>query len=89
MIKDLEAAIGYRFKDITLLQNALAHSSYANESRVHIEYNERLEFLGDAVLQLVTSEKLYKENMKLVIPISASFKKLIIFIFSPRHILFF
>ena len=51
MIKDLEAAIGYRFQNITLLQNALTHSSYANE-RWHnsLKSNERLEFLGDSIL---------------------------------------
>ncbi|MBO5317554.1 MAG: ribonuclease III, partial [Oscillospiraceae bacterium] len=54
MIKDLEAAIGYRFQNITLLQNALAHSSYANE-RWHDsrKSNERLEFLGDSVLGML------------------------------------
>lgn len=61
MIKDLEAAIGYRFQNITLLQNALAHSSYANE-RWHnsLASNERLEFLGDSVLGMVVAEYLYK-----------------------------
>ncbi len=61
MIKDLEAAIGYRFKNITLLQNALAHSSYANE-RWHdsLMSNERLEFLGDSILGMVVAEHLYK-----------------------------
>ena len=61
MIKDLEAAIGYRFKNITLLQNALTHSSYANE-RWHnsLKSNERLEFLGDSVLGMVVAEYLYK-----------------------------
>lgn len=60
MIKDLEAAIGYRFQNITLLQNALTHSSYANE-RWHdsLKCNERLEFLGDAVLGMVVAEHLY------------------------------
>ena len=60
MIKDLEAAIGYRFKNITLLQNALAHSSYANE-RWHdsLKSNERLEFLGDSILGMVVAEYLY------------------------------
>ena len=54
MIKDLEAAIGYRFHNIALLQNALTHSSYANE-RWHnsLKSNERLEFLGDSVLGMV------------------------------------
>ena len=61
MIKDLETAIGYRFKNITLLQNALAHSSYANE-RWHdsLKSNERLEFLGDSILGMVTAEYLYR-----------------------------
>ena len=61
MIKDLEAAIGYRFKNITLLQNALSHSSYANE-RWHdsLKSNERLEFLGDSILGMVTAEYLYR-----------------------------
>ena len=61
MIKDLETAIGYRFKNITLLQNALTHSSYANE-RWHnsLMSNERLEFLGDSILGMVVAEYLYK-----------------------------
>ena len=61
MIKDLEAAIGYRFKNISLLQNALTHSSYANE-RWHnsLKSNERLEFLGDSILGMVVAEYLYK-----------------------------
>ena len=62
MIKDLEAAIGYRFQNITLLQNALTHSSYANE-RWHnsLLSNERLEFLGDSILGMVVAEYLYKQ----------------------------
>ena len=62
MIKDLEEAIGYRFKNITLLQNALTHSSYANE-RWHnsLLSNERLEFLGDSILGMVVAEHLYKQ----------------------------
>ena len=61
MIKDLEAAIGYRFQNITLLQNALAHSSYANE-RWHnsLLSNERLEFLGDSILGMVVAAYLYR-----------------------------
>ena len=61
MIKDLEAAIGYKFQNITLLQNALAHSSYANE-RWHdsLKSNERLEFLGDSILGMVVAEYLYR-----------------------------
>ena len=61
MIKDLETAIGYHFQNITLLQNALTHSSYANE-RWHnsLMSNERLEFLGDSILGMVVAEYLYK-----------------------------
>lgn len=61
MIKDLEKAIGYRFKNITLLQNALTHSSFANE-RWHdsLMSNERLEFLGDSILGMVVAEYLYR-----------------------------
>ena len=61
MIKDLEAALGYKFQNITLLQNALTHSSYANE-RWHnsLKSNERLEFLGDSILGMVVAEYLYK-----------------------------
>ena len=61
MIKDLEAALGYRFSNITLLQNALTHSSYANE-RWHnsLLSNERLEFLGDSVLGMLVAEYLYR-----------------------------
>ena len=61
MIKDLEAAIGYRFQNITLLQNALTHSSYANE-RWHnsLLSNERLEFLGDSILGMVVAAYLYR-----------------------------
>ncbi len=60
MIKDLEAAIGYQFNNISILQKALAHSSYANE-RWHdgLKSYERLEFLGDSILGMVTAEYLY------------------------------
>ncbi|MBE6960273.1 MAG: ribonuclease III [Ruminococcaceae bacterium] len=60
-MKDLETAIGYRFRNITLLQNALAHSSYANE-RWHnsLMSNERLEFLGDSVLGMLVADYLYR-----------------------------
>ncbi|MGM9589494.1 MAG: ribonuclease III [Faecousia sp.] len=60
-MKDLETAIGYRFQNIQLLQNALTHSSYANE-RWHnsLLSNERLEFLGDSVLGMLVAEYLYR-----------------------------
>ena len=59
-MKRLEEAIGYHFRDIRLLENALSHSSYANE-RWHnsLKSNERLEFLGDSVLGMVVAEHLY------------------------------
>ena len=57
---DLEKKIGYEFSDQGLLLHALTHSSYANENGLsHDGSNERLEFLGDAVLELVSSEFLY------------------------------
>ena len=61
MLSDLEKAIGYRFRDITLLQNALTHSSYANE-RYHdsLKSNERLEFLGDSILGMTVADYLYR-----------------------------
>ncbi|MBE6986687.1 MAG: ribonuclease III [Ruminococcaceae bacterium] len=60
-MKELETAIGYRFHNITLLQNALAHSSYANE-RWHnsLMSNERLEFLGDSILGMLVADYLYR-----------------------------
>ncbi|MBQ2382431.1 MAG: ribonuclease III [Oscillospiraceae bacterium] len=61
MLSDLEKAIGYRFKNLGLLQNALAHSSYANE-RYHdsLMSNERLEFLGDSILGMTVADHLYR-----------------------------
>jgi ribonuclease-3 len=61
MINELEKAIGYSFRNITLLQNALCHSSYANE-RWHdsLKSNERLEFLGDSVLGMLVADYLYR-----------------------------
>lgn len=63
-ISELEEKIGYTFNDSKLLRNALTHSSYANEKHMRKEANnERLEFLGDAVLEIITSEFLfYKYN---------------------------
>lgn len=57
----LEAKLGYTFHDRRLLENALMHSSYANEKRAHgCTSNERLEFLGDSVLGMVTATRLYQ-----------------------------
>ena len=65
MYKDfsqLEGAAGYCFEDKTLLKQAMTHSSYANEHRAqHMKDTERLEFLGDAVLEVISSEFLFKE----------------------------
>ncbi len=59
--EELEAKIGYHFKDQSLLTHALTHSSYSHEKHQSpLECNERLEFLGDAVLELVSSEFLYQ-----------------------------
>ena len=56
----LEETLGYTFQDQSLLENALTHSSYANENRARgIQSNERLEFLGDSVLGMVTADYLY------------------------------
>ena len=58
--EQLEQTIGYCFSDKTLLTQALSHSSYANEHKAHgAQDNERLEFLGDSVLEVVSSEFLY------------------------------
>lgn len=60
-LKRLQEVIGYSFKDERLLSHALTHSSYANEKHWDkTKCNERLEFLGDAVLELVSSEFLFK-----------------------------
>ncbi len=60
--KQLEETIGYHFKDQGLLRQAMIHSSYINENKMDkLDCNERLEFLGDAVLELVTSDFLYQE----------------------------
>ena len=63
-IEELEEKIGYYFNDKSILKTALTHSSYANEQRINgkkakCEFNERLEFLGDSVLSLITSEYIY------------------------------
>lgn len=58
----LEENLGYKFKNIELLKIAVTHSSYANENKMKItENNERLEFLGDAILNLIVSHYLYKK----------------------------
>ena len=56
----LENALGVKFNNIALLNQALTHTSYANEFKGAISHNERLEFLGDAVLELASSTYLFK-----------------------------
>lgn len=62
-IELLEERIGYVFRDKSLIQQALTHSSYANERKINkVKDYERLEFLGDAVLELLSSDYLYRNN---------------------------
>ena len=60
----MEKVIGYTFKNPVLLETALTHTSYANESRQPAEHNERLEFLGDSVLSVVVADYLYRHVNK-------------------------
>jgi ribonuclease III len=60
MVESLAKKIGVSFKEISLLQQAVTHRSYLNENRTYeLNHNERLEFLGDAVLELIVTEYLY------------------------------
>lgn len=62
-LEQLQGRMGYHFKDAGLLKQALTHSSYANELRINKSgNNERLEFLGDAVLELISSEYLFQTH---------------------------
>ena len=66
-VLELQDRISYSFKDLSYLDAALTHSSYTNQLRtrgMRAESNERLEFLGDAVLQLVVSERLFESYAK-------------------------
>lgn len=58
-MSEFEKIIGYTFKNSELLNEALSHSSYANENKKHRHSNERLEFLGDSVLSLVVARYLF------------------------------
>ena len=62
-LEKLEQSIGYTFKNKDLLKNALTHTSYAFEN--HIQSNEKLEFLGDSILEFVSSKYLYENFKKL------------------------
>ena len=61
-MKTLEEKLGYTFQNRTLLENALTHSSCANESRGKLQSNERLEFLGDSILGMVVADHLYRNH---------------------------
>lgn len=62
-LQKLEENIGYTFKNKELLKNALTHTSYAYEK--HVESNEKLEFLGDSILEFISSKYLYNNFPKL------------------------
>ena len=64
MSHPLEKIIGYTFKDISLLETALTHTSFANESKQKVAHNERLEFLGDSVLSVVVADYLFHHSDK-------------------------
>lgn len=65
-MKDLEERVGYSFRDAGLLKQALTHSSFTNEQKINKAGDyERLEFLGDAVLELVSSEFLFRLHPEL------------------------
>ncbi|MDO4489629.1 MAG: ribonuclease III [Lachnospiraceae bacterium] len=60
LLKELEGRMGYTFRDFNWLHRAMRHSSYTNEHHMdRLACNERLEFLGDAVLEMISSEYLY------------------------------
>ena len=61
-MKSLEEKLGYDFRDRALLENALTHSSRANESRGALQSNERLEFLGDSILGMIVADHLYRNH---------------------------
>lgn len=58
-MEDFQRRLDYTFRDDSLLETALTHSSYANEVKHHTKFNERLEFLGDAVLSVIVSDYLF------------------------------
>ena len=64
-IKELQEKLGYKFNDEAILIRALSHSSYVNENHSAGDSNERLEFLGDSVLGLITAENFFKNYTKL------------------------
>jgi ribonuclease III len=61
-IEQLEEKLGYSFTNSQLLTTALTHKTFAFEAQTPLEYNERLEFLGDSILNFVIAEQLYQSN---------------------------
>jgi len=61
-MKSLEEKLGYTFQNPALLENALTHSSCANESRGKLQSNERLEFLGDSILGMIVADHLFRNH---------------------------
>ena len=62
--EELQQVLHYQFKDPALLRIAMTHSSFANESKVPTQYNERLEFLGDSVLSVVVADYLFHHSTR-------------------------
>jgi ribonuclease-3 len=62
VLDELERKLDYTFKNKDLLINALTHKTYAFEAQMPLEYNERLEFLGDSILDFIVAEQIYKSN---------------------------
>jgi ribonuclease-3 len=62
ILNQLEKKINYTFKNKDLMKHALTHKTYAFEAEIPLEFNERLEFLGDSILGFVVAEQLYKGN---------------------------
>lgn len=64
-MENLQKKLNYKFKNISYLKTALTHSSYANESKNGEKCNERLEFLGDAVLSIIVSDYIFRNCPKM------------------------
>ena len=60
-LSSLQDKLGYRFNDVALLNKALTHKSYTHENREKFRHNERFEFLGDSVLDLVVSDFMLRQ----------------------------
>ena len=58
-LDELQEILNYRFKDVNLLKTSLTHSSYAHEAGKYTKYNERMEFLGDTILNLAITDRIY------------------------------